>query len=236
MKFGKEVKNNTRHENYISDTYNTDTSDCHCVHKEFQWDNGFKCNEKKLRIFFENEMNKNITHVNLCKKYKEDFRFDNFLCKDLLPMKEFISDTFKIYSITTEEGFHMDKNNNFIPHKFYFINFGYKDTVSSFPQGGCLIIYDIDKFKENILDENAVKIFSISIENLINSDFSYLDSLNIIFAMNVQAYFDKDIWALKADNGTIKTLLGDSPLIDLVYKKYLIPQIHVDRYYFETEM
>ena len=31
-----------------------------CVHKEFYWDNGFKCDEKKLRIYYEYQMNSNI--------------------------------------------------------------------------------------------------------------------------------------------------------------------------------
>ncbi|MBO4654170.1 MAG: hypothetical protein J5644_01320 [Bacteroidales bacterium] len=207
-----------------------------CVHKEFYWDNGFKCDEKKLRIYYEYQMNSNITHVNLCKRYKEAFCYDNFLCKDLVPLEEFIFGTFKINSITIKDGFYLDEDDNFIPQDFYFISFGCEDSTCQLPYGGCLIVYDIDKFKDNILDKKSVEEFDISIENLKISDFFYLDSFNILFTMNIQAYFDRDVWALKADDGTIKTLLGDSPLIDLVYKKYLIPQVHIDRYYFESHI
>lgn len=54
--------------------------------------------------------------------------------------------------------------------------------------------------------------------------------------MDMRAYFDRDIWAIKAEDGSIKTLLGDKPAVDIVYKKYIIPNIYIDRYYFEAEI
>lgn len=207
-----------------------------CVHREFNWNKGFKCDEEKLHAFYENEMKKNITHENLCKKYTEVFRNDNFLCKDLIALEEFIYGTFKINFMTSKDGFCLDENNNFISHEFYFIYFVCEDTNCLLPYGGCLIVYDVDKFKETILDTTAIKTFDICIADLKQSNFSYINTTNILFSMNMRAYFDKDIWALKAEDGTTHTLLGDTPLIDLVYNKYLIPKIHIDRYYFEGEI
>lgn len=61
-----------------------------CSHKEFSWHNGYKCDEEKLCAYFAYQMQKNITNVSLCKKYADDFRYDGYLCKDLMPLEEFV--------------------------------------------------------------------------------------------------------------------------------------------------
>lgn len=206
-----------------------------CSHKEFSWHNGYKCDEEKLRTYFAYQMRKDITNVCLCEKYADEFRYDNYLCKNLMPLEEFVSGTFAIISITAKDGFYLDENKNFVPYVFYIIGFSCVDDSCPLPYGARLIVSDINKFKESIIDEKAIKEFNKSIEGLKYSDFSPCDSFNLLFTMKMQAYFDKDIWALKAADGTVKTLLGDPPLVDIVYKRYLIPNIHVNRYYFEAE-
>lgn len=204
-----------------------------CIHKEFRWDNGFKCNEEKLRAYFAYQMRNDITNVSLCKKYTDEFRYDNYLCKDLMPLEEFVSGTFAITSITTKEGFYLDENKNFVPHIFFIIDFSCVDDSCLLPYGARLIVCDINKFKESIIDKRIVKDFDRSIDTLKYSGFS-TPNFSYMFTMKMQAYFDKDIWTLKSDDGTVKALLGDKPLVDLVYKQYLIPNIYVDRYYFEA--
>lgn len=206
-----------------------------CSHKELHWDNGVKCDEEKLRAYFSHQMRNDITHVCLCKKYTDEFRYDSYWCKDLMPLEEFVSDTFKIVSITTKDGFYLDENNDFVPHVFYIVGFSCVDHDCPLPYGAWLIVCDIDTFKKSIIDERTVKEFDRSIDAMKQSDFPAPNLSYMLFSMNVRAYFDKDIWALKSDDGTVKTLLGDKPLVDLVYKKYLIPNIHVDRYYFEVD-
>lgn len=206
-----------------------------CSHKEFSWHNGYKCDEEKLRAYFAYQMRNDITNVSLCKKYADEFRYDSYLCKDLVPLDEFVSGTFEIISITTKDGFYLDENNDFVPHVFYIIGFSCVDNDSTLPYGARLIVCDINNFKESIIDEKSVKDLDRSIDAVKQSDFSAPNLSYILFTMNMRAYFDKDIWALKSDDGTVKTLLGDPPLVDIVYKRYLIPKIHVDRYYFETE-
>ena len=206
-----------------------------CIYKKYHWDNGFKCDEEKLRSYFLYEMKNNITHVNLCRKYTEVFRYDNYLCKDLMPLEEFVSGSFEIISITTKNGFYLDENKDFVPHVFYIIGFSCVDNDSTLPYEARLIVCDINKFKESIIDEKSVKDLDRSIDTLKQSDFSAPNLSYMLFTMNMRAYFDKDIWALKSDDGTVKSLLGDPPLVDIVYKRYLIPNIHVDRYYFEAE-
>lgn len=205
-----------------------------CSHKEFHWDNGFKCDEEKLRAYFAYQMRNDITNVILCRKYADKFLYDNYLCKDLMPLEEFVSGTFKISSVTTKDGFYLDENENFLPHVFYIIGFSCVDSCP-LPYGAWLIVCDINKFKENIIDERTVKEFDRNIDALKHSDFSAPDFSHMLFTMNMRAYFDKDIWALQSEDGTVKTLLGDKPLVDLVYRKYLIPNIHVDTYYFEAD-
>lgn len=205
-----------------------------CAHKEYHWDNGFKCNEERLREYYTYQMNKNITHVNLCKTYVEYFLYDNYFCKDLIPLEEFVSDTCNVYSIMSVDGFYYDDHKNFIPHKFYLISFGFKDTIHKY--GGCLIVYDLNKFKENLIYESSVGLFDKHIEYLKNTDYTWPNTWSIQFAMDMRAYFDRDIWAIKAEDGSIKTLLGDKPAVDIVYKKYIIPNIYIDRYYFEAEI
>jgi hypothetical protein len=206
-----------------------------CSHKELHWANGVKCDEEKLRAYFSHQMRNDITNVSLCKEYADEFRNDNYLCKDLMPLEEFVSGTFEIVSITTKDGFYLDENNEFVPHVFYIIGFSCVDDSCSLPYGAGLVVCDINKFKESIIDERSVKEFERSIDALKQPDFPAPNLSYMLFSMNMRAYFDKDIWALKSDDGTVKTLLGDKPLVDLVYKKYLIPNIHIDRYYFETE-
>ena len=206
-----------------------------CSHKEFSWHNGLKCDEEKLRTYFAYQMRKDITNVCLCKKYADEFRYDNYLCKDLMPLEEFVSGTFAIISITTKDGFYLDENKNFVPHVFYIIGFSCVDDSCPLSYGARLVVCDIDKFKESIIDERTIKEFVRSIDALKQSDFPATNMPYMLFTLNMRAYFDKDIWALKSEDGTVKTLLGDKPLIDLVYKKHLIPNIHIDTYYFETE-
>lgn len=206
-----------------------------CSHKEFSWHNGYKCDEEKLCAYFAYQMQKNITNVSLCKKYADDFRYDGYLCKDLMPLEEFVSGTFMTSTITTKYGFYLDENKNFVPHVFYIIGFSCVDDSCPLPYGARLIVCDINKFKESIIDERTVKEFDRSIEALKHSDFPPHNLPFMLFTMNMRAYFDKDIWALQSDDGTVKTLLGDPPLVDIVYERFLIPNIHVDRYYFEAE-
>lgn len=206
-----------------------------CVHKSLYWDYGIKCNEENLRHYFEYRLNSDITYVNLCKSYTEYFRYDNFWCKDLLPLEKFVSDTFRIYSITAKEGFYLNDDNEFVPQKFHFIQIGCKEDSCQLFYGGWLIIYDVNKFKATILDSVAANEFDSCLRRLENTDYIFIDPPEVLFTMKLQAYFDKDIWALVTEDGSVKTLLGDKPLIDLVYKKYLIPKINIDRYYFESE-
>lgn len=207
-----------------------------CKHKEFTWHNGFKCDEEKLRAYFAYQIKNDITNVNLCEKYTDDFRYDNYLCKDLMPLEKFVSGTFKISSVMTKDGFYLDENKDFVPHVFYIIGFTCVDNSCQLPYGARLIVCDINKFKESIIDERTVKEFDRSIDALKQSDSPAPYLSYILFNMNMLAYFDKDIWALKSNDGTVKTLLGDKPIVDLVYKNYLIPNIHIDTYYFETEI
>ncbi len=206
-----------------------------CSHKEFSWHNGYKCDEEKLRAYFAYPMRNDITNVCLCKKYADEFLDDNYLCKNLMPLKEYVSGTFVISSITTKDGFYLDENKNFVPHVFYIIGFSCVDDSCPLPYGARLIVCNINEFKERIFDERSFTEFDRIIDTLKHSDFFAPDFPHILFTMNMRAYFDKDIWALKSEDGTVKTLLGDKPLVDLVYKKHLIPRINIDRFYFEDE-
>jgi len=205
-----------------------------CSHKEFSWHNGYKCDEEKLRAYFAYQMRNDITHESLCKKYADYFRYDGYLCKDLMPLEEFVSGTFKISSVTAKDGFYLDDNKNFVPHVFYIIGFSCVDSCP-LPYGAWLIVCDINKFKKSIIDEKTVKEFDKCIDSLKHSDFSAPNLPYMLFTMNMRAYFDKDVWALQFEDGSVKTLLGDKPLVDLVYKKFLIPNIHINIYYFEME-